>query len=159
MVSAVRDTSVPGSGWCQTTSAGDEGHLMVRDAPAEDDFVRQLSAVSHLFSDKWAPSVIAALWQGPRSYSDLQARMQSYSTAAASRGRPVVLHATVLTRILKRMVAEGRIIREGVRGGRVRYRLHPEFVDAIYAAEPLLHWTRCHPDLAHRLGCHGTGAA
>ncbi|WP_245950693.1 winged helix-turn-helix transcriptional regulator [Saccharothrix carnea] len=69
----------------------------------------------------------------------------------------VVLHDSILARTLKKMREQGLIVRESCDKSfpsEVAYSLTPAVAEVLTLAEPLIEWTRIHPDLLSRAQAH-----
>lgn len=122
-----------------------------------EDCLRELYDIKYLWSDKWGPAIVAALWDGPLRYNDILEKVRSYSIAAGWTDKTPVLHESILTRTLKRMVGEGLITRSESSGGvppSVWYTLNPSFAESYEVGLPLVDWARRNADLIARAKAH-----
>ncbi|WP_051400208.1 winged helix-turn-helix transcriptional regulator [Haloechinothrix halophila] len=122
-----------------------------------EDCLRELYDIKYLWSDKWGPAIVAALWDGPLRYNDILEKVRSYSIAAGWTDKTPVLHESILTRTLKRMVGEGLITRSESSGGvppSVWYALNPSFAESYEVGLPLVDWARRNSDLIARAKAH-----
>lgn len=107
--------------------------------------LRELQDVKHIFGDKWTIPVMVALADGPLRRSEILATVSSYSIDEHWPGGATVLHDSILTRALRRMVAEGLVVRHELRDSfprHVRYELRPEAEDFLTRVRHVVGWSK-----------------
>lgn len=107
--------------------------------------LRELQDVKHIFGDKWTIPVMVALADGPLRRSEILATVGSYAVDEHWPGGATVLHDSILTRALRKMVAEGLITRHELPDTfprHVRYELCSEAADFLVRVRQVLGWLR-----------------
>src|SRR5207245_2360428 len=92
-------------------------------------FLHDVQDVKNIFGDKWTLPIMVALSGGPLRRSEIHTTVNSYGVGEQWPSGAAVLHDSILTRCLRKMVAEGLISREETIGSfppRVCYALEPE---------------------------------
>nr|WP_243869393.1 replication-relaxation family protein [Amycolatopsis granulosa] len=115
-----------------------------------DRLLRGLYDLRSLFGDKWVPAIVVALRAGPLRRIEVLSTVNSYFIDENWTDKQPVLHDSILARTLKKMRMQGLVFRERSTKSfppEVEYALNPAVADALRAAEPLIAWTRAHPDL------------
>jgi DNA-binding HxlR family transcriptional regulator len=84
---------------------------------ADEEFMRDLYDLLHLFGDKWVSPIVVTLAEGPIRRVEILSMIRSYSVGQGWSGRSVVLHDSILARVLKKMTAAGLLIRDENPGG------------------------------------------
>lgn len=116
----------------------------------DEQFLRDLYSLRHLFGDKWVPAINVTLSHGPMRRAEILSTITSYSFGEEWSGKPVVLHDSILTRTLRKMTEEGLLIRtrdESTFPPKVFYALRPEIAEFIELLKPLTDWVRRNPGL------------
>lgn len=119
--------------------------------PDDRFFLRQVQDVKHVFGDKWTIPVMVALAGAPMRRSEILATVASYLVDDNWPGKATVLHDRILSRTLRKMVAEGLVAREELPDAfprHVRYELRPEAVDFLERMRQVVGWSS---DNAHVL--------
>lgn len=112
--------------------------------PDDRCFVRDAAAVKHIFGDKWTIPVMVALAGGPMRRSEILTTVDSYSIDENWPGKATVLHDSILSRALRKMVAEGLVARQelpDVFPRHVRYELLPEAADFLDRVRQVVGWS------------------
>lgn len=107
-------------------------------------FLRDVQNVKHIFGDKWTIPVMVALAGGPMRRAEIFATVDSYSIDENWPGKATVLHDSILTRTLRKMVAEGLVSRQelpDVFPRHVRYELRPEAIDFLERVRQVVGWS------------------
>lgn len=107
-------------------------------------FLRDLQDVKHIFGDKWTVPVMVALAGGPMRRSEILTTVDSYSVDENWPGKAAVLHDSILSRTLRKMVAEGLVARRELPDTfprHVRYELRPEAEDFLERARQMASWS------------------
>lgn len=107
-------------------------------------FLRDVQDVKHIFGDKWTVPVMVALVHGPMRRSEILTTVDSYSIDENWPGKATVLHDSILSRTLRKMVAEGLVARQelpDVFPRHVRYELRPEGMDFLERVRQLVGWS------------------
>ncbi|SFK89203.1 DNA-binding transcriptional regulator, HxlR family [Amycolatopsis sacchari] len=123
----------------------------------DDRLPRGLYDLRNLFGDKWVPAIVVALRAGPLRRVEILSTVNSYFIDENWTDKQPVLHDSILARTLKKMRMQGLVIRERSTKSfppEVEYSLNPAVAEALDAAEPLIAWTRAHPDLLARAQTH-----
>lgn len=136
--------------------------------------LRDLQDVKHIFGDKWTVPVLVALAGGPLRRSEILVMVRSYSIEENASGKAKVLHDSILTRALRKMMADGLVARHELPDTfprHVRYALLPEAADFLARVRHVVGWSKGNRHIAaqahatHRLdkgggadcgdeGCH-----
>jgi DNA-binding HxlR family transcriptional regulator len=119
----------------------------------DETYLRDLYNLSYLFGDKWVKAIMLLLVDGPHRRVDILSKIRVHPVADEWSDKHDVLHDSILTRTLKKMTAEGLLIREETTDTfphRVYYSLAPAAVEFLKAAEPAVEWARRHPELIAR---------
>jgi DNA-binding HxlR family transcriptional regulator len=117
----------------------------------DEEFMRDLYDLLHLFGDKWVSPIVVTLAEGPMRRVEILSTIRSYSVGQGWSGRSVVLHDSILARALKKMTAAGLLIRDEKPGGfppKVYYSLTPQVVESLTALAPLVRWARAHREIS-----------
>lgn len=112
-------------------------------------FLRDVQDVKHIFGDKWTIPVMVALAGGPMRRSEILTTVDSYSIDENWPRKATVLHDSILSRTLRKMVAEGLVARQELPDAfprHVRYQLCPEALDFLERARQMAGWSN---DNAH----------
>lgn len=107
-------------------------------------FLRDVQDVKHIFGDKWTIPVMVALASGPMRRSEILTTVDSYSIDENWPGKATGLHDSILTRTLRKMVAEGLVARQelpDVFPRHVRYELRPEALDFLGRVGQVVGWS------------------
>ncbi len=107
-------------------------------------FLRDMQDVKHIFGDKWTIPVMVALAGGPMRRSGILTTVDSYSIDENWPRKATVLHDSILTRTLRKMVAEGLVKRQelpDVFPRHVRYELRPEAMDFLERVRKVVGWS------------------
>jgi len=107
-------------------------------------FLRDVQDVKHIFGDKWTIPVMVALAGGRMRRSEILTTVASYSIDESWPGKATGLHDSILTRTLRKMVAEGLVTRQelpDVLPRHVRYELRPEALDFIGRVRQVVSWS------------------
>jgi DNA-binding HxlR family transcriptional regulator len=78
----------------------------------DEEFMRDLYDLLHLFGDKWVSPIVVTLAEGPMRRVEILSMIRSYSVGQGWSGRSIVLHDSILARVLKKMTAAGLLIRD-----------------------------------------------
>jgi DNA-binding HxlR family transcriptional regulator len=108
-------------------------------------FLRDVQDVKHIFGDKWTIPVMVALAGGPMRRAEIFTTVDSYSIDENWPGKATVLHDSILSRTLRKMVAEGLVARQELPDAfprHVRYELRPEAVDFLVRVRQVVGWSR-----------------
>lgn len=108
-------------------------------------FLHALQDVKHIFGDKWTVPVMVALADGPMRRAEILTTVAGYSIDENWPGKAAVLHDSILTRALRKMVAEGLVARQELPDSfprHVRYALRPEAEDFLARVRQLVGWSR-----------------
>lgn len=114
----------------------------------DETFLRDLYSARFLFEDKWAPAIMVALYDGPLHYNEILSTVRSYRVVEGWSDKHSTLHDGVLANTLKKMTAEGLLIRSEESGTfppGVSYSLNPEAAKMLTASQPVVQWLRDHP--------------
>nr|WP_245782652.1 winged helix-turn-helix transcriptional regulator [Actinokineospora terrae] len=98
-----------------------------------------------------------ALRDGPLRRVEILSTVNSYSIDENWTDKHAVLHDSILARTLKKMRKQGLIVRESCDKSfppEVAYSLTPAVAEVLTLAEPLLKWTRAHPELLSQAQAH-----
>lgn len=120
---------------------------------ADEAFFRDLYNVGYLFGDKWVKAIIGDLINGPRRRVEILSAIRSHPVADEWWDKHAVLHDSILTRTLKKMTAEGLVVREEKTDTfpvQVYYSLTPAVYEFLEAAAPAVEWIRRHPEIVER---------
>jgi DNA-binding HxlR family transcriptional regulator len=112
--------------------------------PDDRCFLRDAADVKHIFGDKWTIPVMVALAGGPMRRSEILTTVSSYSIDENWPGKATVLHDSILSRTLRKMVAEGLVARQelpDVFPRHVRYELLPEAADFLDRVRQVVGWS------------------
>jgi len=112
--------------------------------------LRGLYDLRNLFGDKWVPAILVALRDGPLRRVEILSTVNSYSIDENWTDKHPVLHDSILARTLKKMREQGIISRQTGENSfqrEVEYSLNPDVAEVLTLAEPLIEWTRKHPEL------------
>lgn len=123
----------------------------------DEAFLRDLYSARLLFEDKWAPAITFALYEGPLHYNEILSAVRSYRAMEGWSDKHNRLHDSVLTTTLKKMTAEGLLIRSEASDNfppGVRYSLDPEAAKALAACQPIVEWLRAHRYFVTRAQVH-----
>ncbi|MGB6163284.1 MAG: winged helix-turn-helix transcriptional regulator [Pseudonocardiaceae bacterium] len=126
---------------------GSREEVMIVD---DEEFLRDLYDLLHLFDDKWVSPIVVTLTDGPMRRVEILSTIRSYSVGQEWSGKSIVLHDSILARVLKKMTAEGLLIRDEKPKGfppKVYYSLTPEVVESLTALAPLVAWSRAHREI------------
>jgi DNA-binding HxlR family transcriptional regulator len=117
----------------------------------DDRVLRGLYDLKNLFGDKWVPAILVALRDGPLRRVEILSTVNSYSIDENWTDKHAVLHDSILARTLKKMREQGLIVRESCDKSfppEVAYSLTPAVAEVLTLAEPLIEWTRAHPEFS-----------
>lgn len=123
----------------------------------DDRVLRGLYDLKNLFGDKWVPAILVALRDGPLRRVEILSTVNSYSIDENWTDKHAVLHDSILARTLKKMRKQGLIVRESCDKSfppEVAYSLTPAVAEVLTLAEPLIEWTRAHPELLSQAQAH-----
>lgn len=117
--------------------------------PNDPRFLGTIYDVRSLFSSKWALAITVVLMDGSLYYTDILERVRKLDVSVDWSDRHNVLHESVLTRTLKRMAAEGLLVREEGPTAfppSVHYSISGETRTALEAMAQLADWgaANCH---------------
>jgi DNA-binding HxlR family transcriptional regulator len=107
-------------------------------------FLRDVQDIKHIFGDKWTIPVMVALACGPMRRSEILTTVDSYSIDENWPGKATVMHDSILTRTLRKMVTEGLVTRQelpDVFPRHVRYELRPEALDFLERVRQVAGWS------------------
>ncbi len=107
-------------------------------------FLHAVQNVKNIFGDKWTLPIMVALSDGPMRRSEIHTTVNSYGVGEQWPAGATVLHDSILTRCLRKMMAEGLISREESVGSfppRVFYSLGPEGQEFLDLARELTAWS------------------
>ncbi|MDN5750414.1 MAG: winged helix-turn-helix transcriptional regulator [Pseudonocardia sp.] len=107
-------------------------------------FLRHVQNVKHIFCDKWTIAVMVALARGPMRRSEIFATVGSYSIDEDWPGKATVLHDSILSKTLRKMVAERLVTRQELPDTfprHVRYALRPEAVNFLERVRQVVDWS------------------
>jgi len=107
-------------------------------------FLRNVQDVKHIFGDKWTVPVMVALAGGPMRRAEILTTVDSYSIDENWPGKATVLHDSILSRTLRKMVAEGLVDRQELPDSfprHVRYELRPEASDFLARVRQVVGWS------------------
>lgn len=116
----------------------------------DQSFLRDVHNVMHIFGDKWTVPVMVALAGGPLRRSGILETVGSYGIDAEWPGRPSVLHDSILSRTLRKMVKEGLLDRhetENVFPPCVSYSLRPEAAEFLHDLRQITGWSEKNPHI------------
>jgi hypothetical protein len=85
-------------------AGGTEGREKVT-MMGDEEFMRDLYDLLHLFGDKLVSPIVVTLAEGPIRRVEILSMIRSYSVGQRWSGRSVVLHDSILARALKKMTA------------------------------------------------------
>jgi DNA-binding HxlR family transcriptional regulator len=68
----------------------------------DEEFMRDLYDLLHLFGDKWVSPIVVTLAEGPMRRVEILSMIRSYSVGQGWSGRSVVPHDSILARALRR---------------------------------------------------------
>ncbi|WP_363320515.1 helix-turn-helix domain-containing protein [Pseudonocardia sp.] len=108
-------------------------------------FVRDVQDVKHIFGDKWTVAVMVALSSGPMRRLEIRTTVDSYSIDENWPGKATVLHDSILSRTLRKMVTEGLLARDELPDSfprHVLYALRPAAVDFLERLRQVVGWSR-----------------
>ncbi|WNV90209.1 winged helix-turn-helix transcriptional regulator [Umezawaea sp. Da 62-37] len=123
----------------------------------DDRVLRGLYDLKNLFGDKWVPAILVALRDGPLRRVEILSTVNSYSIDENWTDKHAVLHDSIFARTLKKMREQGLIDRHSCDKTfppEVLYSLTPAVAEVLTLAEPLIEWTRAHPELLSQAQSH-----
>lgn len=77
------------------------------DGAGDKAFLWGLCNLLNLFSDKWVAPILVTLAGGSMRRVEILGTIRSYSVGQEWSDKPVVLHDSILMRVLRKMTAEG----------------------------------------------------
>jgi DNA-binding HxlR family transcriptional regulator len=119
----------------------------------DGEFLRDLYNVTQLFGDKWTLAIVSTLAHGPMRRVEILTTINSYSVGEDWSDKHGVLHDSILTKSLKKMTAEGLLVRTRhaeIFPPKVYYSLTRDALEFLKAADPVIEWARSHADLIAR---------
>ena len=123
----------------------------------DDRALRGLYDLKNLFGDKWVPAILVALPGRPAARAEILSTVNSYSIDENWTNKHAVLHDSILARTLKKMREQGasfaRVCDKSF-PPEVAYSLTPMVAEVLTLAEPLIEWTRAHPELLSQAQAH-----
>jgi DNA-binding HxlR family transcriptional regulator len=96
---------------------------------------------------------MVALYDGPLHYNEILSTVRSYRVVEGWTDKHSTLHDGVLANTLRKMTAEGLLIRSEESGTfppGVSYSLNPEAARVLTASQPVVQWLRDHPSFVVR---------
>ncbi len=112
--------------------------------PDDICFLQDVEDVKHVFGDKWTIPVMVALAGGPLRRSEILATVTSYSLDENWPDKSPVLHDSILSRTLRKMVANRLVARHELPDAfprHVRYELRPEALDFLERVRHVAGWS------------------
>lgn len=113
-------------------------------------FLRDVQDVKHIFGDKWTVAVMVALSGGPMRRREIRATVDSYSIDEHWPGKAAVLHDSILSRTLRKMVTEGLLTRDELPDSfprHVQYALRPAAEDFLVRLRKMVGWSEENAEL------------
>lgn len=123
----------------------------------DDRVLRGLYDLKNLFGGKRVPAILVALRDGPLRRVEILSTVNSYSIDENWTDKHAVLHDSILAHTLKKMREQGLIVRESCDKSfpsEVVYSLALAVAEVLTLAEPLIEWTRAHPELLSQAQAH-----
>jgi DNA-binding HxlR family transcriptional regulator len=96
---------------------------------------------------EWLPATLVVLAQGPKHYAELLDEVGALNPSDGWNRRHARLYESTLTRVLRRLTADGLVVRSeqpGVLGPTVRYSLTSAAAELLDAVRPLAEWAQQH---------------
>lgn len=117
--------------------------------PQDDQLIRRMNDLSHVFRGAWVSTVLIMLRDGRRQYRELRDEVSGWSFRDPWTGKQRSLNNSELARTLARMVDDGLLVRTEQQAQwqpAVFYELSAEAREMLAAVQPLLDWARTHRD-------------